>query len=101
MSCYDDNRDDGGGLYDDESQYQGSTAQPQQQTAAASPSSPSPSPSTALVQAAQLVADPGMLAQEVLAPAPSQSKLPQGLAILGACAFAVLWAASIDKKAGR
>lgn len=100
MSCYDDNGDDGGSLYDDESQYQGSTAQPQQQAAAASTAS-SPSPSTALVQAAQLVADPGMLAQEVLAPAPSQSKLPQGLAILGACAFAVLWAASIDKKAGR
>jgi len=98
MSCYDDNED--GGLYDDESQFQGSTAQSQQQTAAAPPPA-SPSPSTALVRAAQLVADPGILAQEVLAPAPSQSKLPQGLAILGACAFAVMWAASIDKKAGR
>ena len=56
-------------------------------------------PQNGLVAAAELVADGPM---ELLTEAvtPGETKLPLGLAILGACAVAVIMAASLDKKGG-
>jgi hypothetical protein len=60
----------------------------------AAPPSSSSSPSQALVQTAQLIADPSSLAQQAVNP--STTVLPFGWAVLGACAVAVLWAAKLD-----
>ena len=89
MSLYDPN--DPWGLYDNVGQQPQAEAEPE--TAPQSESAPS----TALVAAADLVAaGPAELLTEAVTP--GESKLPLGIAILGACVAAVLFASSIDEK---
>jgi len=57
-----------------------------------------PDPKEALSQAVQVIASPATLLSDVLPPDPSQSKIPQGLAILGCLAVACLWANSMMKE---
>ena len=95
MSCYDD--DDNDDLYPEGGQA------PQSQPAAApvpvSSPAAAPSPSDGVVQSLEMIAaGPAALVAEVLPIDPAESKLPIGLAVLGACVAAVIWADSIDKK---
>jgi|SRR5271166_5901875 len=96
MSCYDDDGDDE--LYPESAQTPQS--QPAAAATASSPAaSASPSPSTAVAESLGLIAaGPAELLAEVLPADPSESKLPIGLAVLGACAAAVFWAISLDEK---
>jgi len=57
-----------------------------------------PDPKEALSQAVQVIASPATLLSDVLPPDPNQSKIPQGLAILGCLAVACLWANSMMKE---
>lgn len=97
----------GGGLYNDialESQRPAAAAASPSSgdTGSAAPSSSSVS--DALIADLELIAAPATLLADVegaiLTPG-STSKLPQGLAILGACAVAVIWAASLQPPKGK
>lgn len=57
---------------------------------------PAPDPATAAETAIEVIAAPVKLAEEILDP--ETTKLPMGLAILGACVVAVMWAISVDSK---
>lgn len=90
MSLYEET-----GLYDTSEAYESPQAEPELQRPAARPE---PSPSDAAKAALQVIAAPASLLSEVLPPDPSQSKIPWGLAVFGACIFAMIWANSLDKK---
>ena len=100
MSCYDE--DGGDDLYPEPAQApqsQPAGAAPQSSPVSSFPAPASPSPSDAVAESLGLIAaGPAELLAEVLPADPSQSKLPIGLAVLGACAAAVIWANSLDKK---
>ena len=49
-------------------------------------------PQTALVSAAELVANPAALLSDIFPSDPSQSKLPMPLAVLGLCVVGMIWA---------
>ena len=49
-------------------------------------------PQTALVSAAELVANPSGLLSDVFPSDPRQSKLPMPLAVLGLCVVGMIWA---------
>ncbi len=64
-------------------------------------SGPSVDPQTALVSAAELVANPSGLLSDVFPSDPSQSKLPMPLAVLGLCVVGMIWANWVEGKAGK
>ena len=71
----------------------GAAPHPQKQPARPVPVAPAPDPGTAVVQSVELLAgDPSPL----LSADPNQSKLPFGWAVVGVCAAAVIWAASLE-----
>ncbi len=89
---YDDDEQDGG-LYSFESD----DSQPARQDV----QTQQPSAADGLATTLDVVANPAKLLSDVIPPNPADSKFPLGWAVLGACAFAVLWAASIDSKGGK
>ncbi len=58
-------------------------------------------PQTALISAAELVANPWGLLSDVFPSDPAQSKLPMPLAVLGLCVVGMIWANWVEGKAGR
>ncbi len=99
MSMYDDN--DGGDLYEVPQQQQ-----PQQTTTPDLPPQVSQAPQFAPVDAVNasfnLLSGGGTeLLSEILPPNPADSKLPMGLAVLGACIVGILWADSFSRGGKR
>jgi len=57
---------------------------------------PEPDPGEALMKTAAVVANPASLVVDAVDP--TQTKLPMGVAILGLCIVAAIWADSMSKK---
>lgn len=94
MSLYGEYDGDGGDMYDSSGFPEPA---PEPAPAAGSANPPSSPESQAFSQSLQVIASPASLLSEVLPPDPSQSKLPMGLAIVGACIVGIILANSIDK----
>ncbi len=87
----------GGDLYDS-SGFPDSAPQPEPVVpapAAGSANPPSSPESQAFSKSLQVITNPASLVMDAVDP--SQTKLPMGVAILGACIVAMLWANSMSK----
>lgn len=89
MNLYGDDND-GGGLYSCNSD----AYPPQQQQTEEQPAQPEVSASDAVTKSVELITNPAALLSQAVDP--STSKLPMGLAVLGACIFAMVWANSLS-----
>jgi hypothetical protein len=95
MSCYDCTNDFSGSLYDTGA----ASAPPSEQSTAVVPASAAPSSaapdSSGFVEAVEVIANPLKLVETAVDP--TDTKLPWGLAVLGACVVLVILANSLDK----
>lgn len=78
----------------EDDQYSGMTAQPEMR--AVPSDDKTATAQTALVEAVEVIAG-GPAALLTQAVTPGQTSLPMGLAILGACVVAVIWASNLEK----